>query len=260
LLYHGGARQQINYLCKLPDKKDAAWKIGELLVPAILLAAAKPAAAGGLFRWVRQLGGLGFIVLGLLDNSVVPLPGSMDVLTIVLASDQKRWWPYYAFMATIGSMVGGYVTYQLARGEGKGILGRKLNRSKMEKVRGTFEKWGFGAIAVPAMLPPPVPMVPFLIAAGAAQYPLKKFLGALFLGRAVRYSILAFVASLYGKEALALLAQHAHIVAWTAAALTLAGVVFALLRWKIRSKHERLTNESGAQRLKRSRSAVRAAQ
>ncbi len=229
------------------------------MVSAILIAAAKPASAE-LFRWIRQLGGLGFIVLGLLDNSVIPLPGSMDVLTIVLAADQKNWWPYYAFMATIGSLVGGYVTYRLARGEGKGRLGSRLNRSKMEKVKKTFDKWGFGAIAVPAMLPPPVPMVPFLIAAGAAQYPLKKFLAALFLGRAVRYSILAFVASLYGKQALALLSQHAYMVAWTALGLTVAGVGLALLRWRFHAKNQKSTDASGAQDLKRSRSAVRAAQ
>jgi membrane protein YqaA with SNARE-associated domain len=230
------------------------------LLSAILLAAAKPTAAQGLFRWVRHLGGLGLIFLGLLDNSVIPLPGSMDVLTIVLSADQKNWWPYYALMATMGSVIGGYATYRLARGEGKGRLGRRLNRSNMEKVRGTFEKWGFGAIAVPAMLPPPVPMFPFLIAAGAAQYPLKKFLAALFLGRAVRYSVLAFVASLYGKQAVALLAQHAHMVAWTALALTVVGVGFALLRWRFHSKHEKSMDAAGAQPLKRSRSAVRAAQ
>jgi membrane protein YqaA with SNARE-associated domain len=169
----------------------------------------------------------------------------MDVLTIVLSADQKRWWPYYAFMATMGSMVGGYVTYRLARGEGKGMLGRRLNRSNMNKVRATFEKWGFGAIAVPAMLPPPVPMVPFLIAAGAAQYPLKKFLAALFLGRAVRYSIFAFLAALYGKQMLALLTQHAHVVAWTAAALAVIGTGLALLRWKIYSTHQKSADASG---------------
>lgn len=209
------------------------------MVSAILLTAAKPAAAEGLFRWVRHLGGFGLIVLGLLDNSIVPLPGSMDVLTIVLSADQKRWWPYYAFMATVGSMVGGYVTYRLARGEGKGRLGSRLNRSKMEKVKGTFEKWGFGAIAVPAMLPPPVPMVPFLIAAGAAQYPLKKFLAALFLGRAVRYSVLGFLAALYGKQVLGMLWQHYPMVAWTAAGIVVIGAGLALLRWRTHSKRHR---------------------
>jgi membrane protein YqaA with SNARE-associated domain len=73
------------------------------------------------FHWLRRLGGLGLIPLGLLDNSVLPFPGSMDALTIILAANEKRWWPYYAFMATAGSVVGGYLTYRIARKEGKEV-------------------------------------------------------------------------------------------------------------------------------------------
>ena len=39
---------------------------------------------------LRQLGGPGLIVLGLVDNSVVPLPGSMDAFTIVLSADTRN--------------------------------------------------------------------------------------------------------------------------------------------------------------------------
>jgi len=35
-------------------------------------------------------------------------------------------------------------------------------------------------------LPPPMPFVPFLLAAGAMQYSVKKFLAAMTLGRIVR--------------------------------------------------------------------------
>jgi membrane protein YqaA with SNARE-associated domain len=200
----------------------------------VMIAAAKPTAAISLFRWLRHIGGPGLILLGLLDNSVVPVPGSMDVLVVVLSADQRDWWPYYAFMATAGSVIGGYLTYRLARGEGKGRLGRRLKRSKMEKVRGTFEKWGFGAIAVPAMLPPPLPMVPFLIAAGAAQYSVKKFLLALFLGRAVRYAILASLGALYGRQILGFFSQHTHIIVWTAIVLVTIGILATVLRVKLR--------------------------
>lgn len=200
-----------------------------MLLPA-LIAAAKPTAGVTLFRWLRRLGGPGLILLGLLDNSVVPVPGSMDVLTVVLSADQRDWWPYYAFMATAGSVVGGYLTYRLARGEGEGRLGRRLKRSRMEKVHSTFEKWGFGAIAVPAMLPPPLPMVPFLIAAGATQYSVKKFLLALFLGRAVRYSVLGILGALYGRQILGFFSQHTQAIVWTAIVLVMAGILLAILR------------------------------
>jgi membrane protein YqaA with SNARE-associated domain len=183
-------------------------------------------------RWLRNLGGPGLILLGLLDNSAVPLPGSMDVFTIVLSADQRERWPYYAFMATLGSVIGGYLTYRLARGEGKGRLGSRLKRSQMKKVEAVFEKWGFFSIVVPAMLPPPLPMVPFLIAAGAAKYSLRRFFAALFLGRAVRYTILAFLAATYGKQMLGYFSQHTRVIVWTAVALVVVGIGLVLLRGK----------------------------
>src|ERR1700722_16009063 len=70
---------------------------------------AKPAHE--VFRWLHHLGGPGLIVLGLIDNSVIPVPGSMDALTIILSANQRKLWPYYALMATIGSVIGGYLTY-----------------------------------------------------------------------------------------------------------------------------------------------------
>ena len=75
--------------------------------------------------WLRHRGGIGLVLLGLADNSVVPLPGSMDVLTILLAARHRRWWWYYALMATVGAVIGGYITYVLARKGGKEAFERK---------------------------------------------------------------------------------------------------------------------------------------
>jgi membrane protein YqaA with SNARE-associated domain len=177
-----------------------------------ILVLAVPAVAHGLRRWIFHLGGLGFIPLGLLDSSVIPLPGSMDVLTIVLSARQQDLWIYYALMATIGSVIGGYVTYQIARKGGKETLERKFPAKRLEKVYKIFGRWGFGAIAIAAVLPPPVPLVPLLFAAGAMQYSVKKFLAALILGRLVRYSLLAFLGARYGRHVLTVIAQHGHPV------------------------------------------------
>lgn len=149
---------------------------------------------------LRHLGGVGLIILGLADNSVVPLPGSMDVLTILLAARHKHLWWYYAFMATVGAVIGGYITYGLARKGGKEAFERKLSKSKADKVFKRFEKWGFFAVAVPAILPPPFPIVPFLLAAGAMQYSRQKFVGALALGRGIRFTIIAGLGALYGRH------------------------------------------------------------
>jgi membrane protein YqaA with SNARE-associated domain len=175
-----------------------------------MLAAAAPGVARNARHWIFHLGAVGFIPLGVLDSSIIPLPGSMDVLTIVLAARNGDFWIYYALMATLGSVIGGFLTYRLARKGGKEALTRRFPRRKLGKVYRMFERWGFGTIAIPAVLPPPAPMVPFLLAAGAMQYPLGKFLAALTLGRVIRYSVLAYLGARYGRYMLTFLARFQH--------------------------------------------------
>ena len=66
-----------------------------------LLAIAVPTLTRSFRRWIFNLGALGFIPLGLLDSSFIPLPGSMDVLTIILSAQRADLWLFYAVMATI---------------------------------------------------------------------------------------------------------------------------------------------------------------
>jgi membrane protein YqaA with SNARE-associated domain len=205
-----------------------------------IIAIAAPTVARSLRRWIFHLGGLGFIPLGLLDSSVIPLPGSMDVLIIVLSARKQELWFYYALMATLGSVIGAFVTYRLARKGGKETLERRFSAKSLKKVYGIFARWGFGAIAVVAVLPPPAPMVLFLFAAGAMQYSVKKFLLAITLGRIVRYSLLAFLAARYGRKVLTVLSQHGHpaiIVFITLIAAVMAVVVFLLLRKREKRAH-----------------------
>jgi membrane protein YqaA with SNARE-associated domain len=181
-------------------------------------------------RWLYHLGGLGLIPLGILDNSVIPVTGSMDVITVLLCANGKTWWPYYVLMATLGSLVGGYITYRLAQGEGKGHLTKIISRAKMKTFQAIFERWGFTAIVVPAMLPPPFPMVPFLIVAGASQYPRGKFLSALAIGRGIRYTILGLLGFLYGRWIITVMRQHIYAIIGIGTVLVLGSVTFAFLR------------------------------
>ena len=89
------------------------------MISHVILTVVTQTVAHNVRHWIYQLGGLGLIPLGLLDSSVVPLPGSMDVLTIVLAARDAKLWPYYAAMATLGSVIGAFVTFRLARKGGK---------------------------------------------------------------------------------------------------------------------------------------------
>src|ERR1700737_3225644 len=103
--------------------------------------------------WLLRLGGAGLILIGIADNSIVPLTGSMDVLTIWLAASHRESWPYYAFMATTGAVLGGYLTYYLAQKGGKEALESKFSKRKADRIYARFEKWGFGAVFIPALMP-----------------------------------------------------------------------------------------------------------
>lgn len=181
---------------------------------------------------LRRLGGPGLVLLGLVDNSVIPLPGGMDALTIVLAASHKEGWGYYALMATAGSLIGGYLTYRLGAKGGKETLEKKISKKRAQKVYGIFERYGFWSVAVAAVCPPPVPIVPFLIAAGALHYPRLKFLGALALGRSVRYSLLAYLGSIYGRHIIRWLSHYYRPLLYVLIALAVLGGLVGLYWWK----------------------------
>jgi membrane protein YqaA with SNARE-associated domain len=190
-----------------------------------------PLLAMTVWQHLRRLGGPGLVLLGIADNSVIPLTGSMDVLTIWLAARHREPWPYYALMATIGAVIGGYITYALARKGGKEAMERKLSKRRAAKVSKAFARWGFAAVAIPALMPPPFPFVPFLLAAGAMQYSPKKFLGALTLGRGVRYTIAAGLGYHYGRHILRFFSQYYKPAMAILIGLAVVGAVLSLIQY-----------------------------
>lgn len=180
------------------------------------------------WTWLVRLGGPGLILLGIADNSIIPLTGSMDVLTIWLAAGHRNLWPYYAAMATVGAVLGGYVTYAIGRKSGKEAIQKKIKKSRADKLFNRFDRWGFTTVAVGALLPPPFPLVPVLLTAGAMQYSRKKFVGALTLGRAVRYSLIAGFGSIYARQITGFFNRYYKLAVLILIGLALIGAVLAL--------------------------------
>lgn len=182
--------------------------------------------------WLHRLGGVGLILLGIADNSVVPLPGSMDVLTIWLAANHRQFWFYYVIMATAGAVLGGYITFRLGRKGGKQTMEHRLPKRKADRICKKFERWGFGAVAIPAMLPPPFPIVPVLLVAGAMQYSSRKFIAALAFGRGVRFTVLALLGVHYGSWIIHFFAHYYKPALLTLIGFSLAGSIFGLIQYK----------------------------
>ena len=190
-----------------------------------------------LWPWLVRLGGPGLVLLGIADNSVVPLTGSMDVFTIWLAAAHRDIWPYYAFMATVGAVVGGYVTYTIGREGGREAIEHRFRKQRAEKVFRRFDHLGFRTVAVSALLPPPFPLVPVLLAAGALQYPRRKFVGALAAGRSLRYFLVAGLGALYGDQITAFFSRYYKPALLTLIGLAILGGILAYLEYLRHSKH-----------------------
>jgi membrane protein YqaA with SNARE-associated domain len=190
-----------------------------------------------IWQHLRRWGGPGLVVLGIADNSIVPVTGSMDVLCIWLAARHREPWPYYALMATLGALIGGYITYALAHKGGKEAMEHRLSKKKADQISSRFERWGFFAVAIPALLPPPFPFVPFLIAAGALQYPRKRFLGALAAGRGLRYCIEAFLGFHYGRHILRFFREYYKPALGILIGLAVLGAILTLIEYFRHRKH-----------------------
>ena len=197
-----------------------------------------------LWSWLERLGGIGLILLGFVDNSPIPVPGSLDALTIILSAHQKNWWPYYAVMATIGAVAGAYASYSLGSEGGKEALEKKLRKKKAEKVYRIFNKYGFWSLSVPALLPPPAPFSPFPIAAGALKYSRRKFLIAVGVARSIRYCVLAYLGSSYSSQIFGFFHDYYQPLLWTLVSLAVIGGIAALYLWKRGKKEKRVRDSS----------------
>lgn len=195
---------------------------------------AAPIAIASGWTLVHRLGGPGLILLGIVDASFIPTPGSMDALTILLAASHTSWWPYYALMATTGSVIGGWLMFRIGRTGGKEALEKRFGKQKMQRVYDRVERYDFWMVFISAILPPPMPTVPFVLAAGALKYNASKFLAGFTLGRILRYGLEAYAASIYGKHILSFLTRYQRPVLWIFVSLMIAGAMAGLVFWQRR--------------------------
>jgi len=190
-------------------------------------------AADSVWKWIRHLGGPGLILLGLADNTpFISAPaGSVDVFVILLSAHQYEWWAYYALMATVGEVAGGYATYRLAERGGRETLEKKVGKPRAEKLYQRFEKHGDMTVFAGSILPP-FPFTSVLMAAGVMQYPQKKFLSALTGGRALRFFSVAYLSRVYGRQMIAFFSRHYQAMLYALIALAVAAGIGALVYFK----------------------------
>ena len=185
------------------------------------------------WKWIHRLGGPGLILLGVADNAPFGVPaGSEDVFVILLSAHRHEWWAYYALMATVGEVLGGYLTYRLAEKGGQETLEKKVGKPRAEKIYKHFEKGGFLTVFTGSILPPPFPFTSVLMAAGVMQYPPKKFFSALTAGRALRFFAEAYLGRIYGQQMIDFFSRHYRPMLYVLISLAVTAGIGALVYYK----------------------------
>ena len=202
------------------------------------------------WKLLRSLGGVGLVILGIADSSVIPTFGSLDALTAILAVKNHELWPYYAAASTAGSLIGAYLTYRMSVTAGERWLEKSIGPKRSRQVQGLLKRWGFAAVFVSCIAPPPFPTSPFFIGAGALRYPQGRFISAVVAGRAFRYTAIGFLAAKYSHSILRFLrhprgfAADAKLIGITVAGFAI--IVLLILSWRLsRTYFQRIKAESG---------------
>jgi len=176
---------------------------------ASLLGAASnpPASKGGsshTLRWLMHLGAVGIFALAVVDSSVIPipLPGSTDLVLLLMTAfrSQSVGSPIlFASCAFVGSVIGGYITWAAGKKGGEAALDRLGKGLFVRRVQGWVKRNGLLSVALASLLPPPVPLMPFLLTAGAMGLSRGRFLISYCSARAMRYGLVAWVGYKYGR-------------------------------------------------------------
>ena len=186
---------------------------------------------------VPTLGAPGVFLIAFLDSSFLSIPEINDIIIITAAARNPGTAWLYVLFTTLGSVAGCLVLWALGRRGGETFLVKRFGRERVERTREVFRRWDVLALALPALMPPPMPFKIFVLSAGVFDFPVRRLVITLFVARGIRYTAWAIGGAVYGDRALAALqhsdawfARNLPVVLGVVAALTAVGVGVWLVR------------------------------
>ena len=157
--------------------------------------------------WMQQtliplLGPFGMFVVAFFDSSVLSIPEVNDIFVVTEASARPRGVWMYVLATTLGSVAGCSLLWLIGRRGGEPLLVRRFGAARVEQSRQAYRRWDLLALAVPALLPPPMPFKIFVFSAGVFGVPFRRFVATIALARGLRYTTWGVLGGLYGRRAI----------------------------------------------------------
>ena len=190
--------------------------------------------------------GPAMIVIGALDSSLLSLPEVNDYLVVARCYTHPETAFLFPLFPAMGSVIGCFLLYTILRRGGQAVLHRRFRSDHVQRVEQAYARFGILALAVPALLPPPMPFKIFVATAGALQFPRRRFLLTIMLARSVRYYTEGTLAVFYGERVLRFLKDNGALIVSIAAGL----FVIALAIYLVSSKGRAAARETSDRELR----------
>ena len=157
-----------------------------------------------LYNWVLHwaytpYGSPALFVLAFSEASFFPVPP--DVLLMVLSISKPKRAFYYAFLCTIGSVIGGIFGFYIGLNFwsiAKDILFNYIDQGTFENVRHYFQQYEAWAVAIAGFTP--IPYKVFTISAGFFRVDFPVFVIASFVSRGARFFLIATLLYFFGER------------------------------------------------------------
>ncbi|HYX31039.1 MAG TPA: VTT domain-containing protein [Pyrinomonadaceae bacterium] len=152
------------------------------------------------------------IFIGALDSSLLSLPEINDYLVVARCYTHPRAVLFFPMFAAVGSVLGCLLLYTILKRGGLAVLHRRFKLEHVKRVERVYARFGILALAVPALLPPPMPFKIFIATAGALQFPRRRFLLTILIARSLRYYTEGILAVFYGERVLRFLRDNGLMI------------------------------------------------
>ncbi|MEP6636699.1 MAG: VTT domain-containing protein, partial [Acidobacteriota bacterium] len=175
------------------------------------------------------------VLIGALDSSLLSLPEINDYLVVGRCYKYPSAVFYFPLVAAAGSVLGCLMLYTIMRRGGQAVLRKRFRPESIQRVERAYARFGILAIALPAILPPPLPFKIFVATAGTLEYPRWKFLLTVMIARSFRYYVEGILAVFYGRRVLLFLKDNGLVVIsiGTSAAVLIVLVYLLINRHKV---------------------------
>src|SRR5215813_1534524 len=160
-----------------------------------------------LSQYLVSFGPFGLFANAFLDSVIIPMPGGVDAVLLLLAASRPSWVLIYVAAATLGSTLCCVVLYRISQRAGKRALAR-FSESKQKRVKDLIDRYDVMSVLVASLLPPPFPFKLFVVSSGVFRLNLLRFTIAIAAGRTFRYLLEGYLAAHYGEHAKEILARY----------------------------------------------------